>query len=135
MSITTNNHVRDLVSWNDLPSDDVRGEFAYVMAGLDPDDGLTEDGEGPEDLCYTPRFFDYRGDWYDTNEFVVIESEINPPGMRRPFAHTVPQGHELGRWAGIATDSHSTAVVIRWGADWSGMVDYKTVVVGYYVAD
>ena len=131
MSVTTNNHVRDLVSYADLPAD-AREEFNYIL----PDVFGDYDGwQDAPDVVYDGRFFNYRGDWYDANDFVVIESEINPPGMRRSFAHTVPRGHELARWAGIAADSMGTAVVMRWGTDWSGMVDYETVVVGYWVAD
>lgn len=124
MSITTNGHIRDLVDYFALPESE-RSNFEYAQPELD-EDGMPTD--------YSARFFEYRGYWYDAHDFVRIESEINPPGMRAPFSHTVPQGHELARWVGIATDSMGTGVVIRWGLDWDETENYETIVAGYYVA-
>lgn len=56
--ITTNGHARELLGYCELP-DTARGEFAYYMGPLDD----------TNDEHYSPRFFQYRGAWYDSHEF------------------------------------------------------------------
>lgn len=134
--IITNGHVRELVPYVELPeSERVRFDYVAQDAGIDPVTGEAPEGAESNGEEWTARFFRYRGYWYDAHDFVRIESDVNPPGMRAPFAHTVPQGDPLAQWVGIATDSHATAVLIRWGTDWSGMTDFDTVVAGYWIGE
>ncbi|MEV5068894.1 hypothetical protein MRBLMI12_000450 [Microbacterium sp. LMI12-1-1.1] len=120
-TVTTNGHARELRTYSDL-TPETRAHFDYIT--------LTEE----DDEAYTPRFFTYRGAWFDVQDFVVIESDANPSGMRTPFGHVVSASSPLTRWHGIATDSHATATVIRWARDWDGQETYDAVVVGYWVA-
>jgi hypothetical protein len=57
LTIRSNYHVRELVSYADLP-DDAKPDFDYMLTS----DIITED-----DL-YTPRFVLYLGSWYDTSD-------------------------------------------------------------------
>lgn len=118
--VTTNGHSRDLLSWSELTPEQCEhlNPSHYEEGDADP---------------YEAQFFSYRGDVYALSDFERVESEINPPGMRTPFAFTVPMGHPLGQWAGIMTTSHGTAIVLRWGKDWDGAESSESVVVGYAV--
>jgi hypothetical protein len=55
MSITikTNNHPRDLVTWHELPAGVAEDWFSYIT---------------DEDEKFSCRFVEYRGSWYDTSE-------------------------------------------------------------------
>ena len=52
IKIVTNNKPRDLMCFHDIPSK-FQNDFDYVK----------------DDDRYSLRFFKYRGEWYDTNEF------------------------------------------------------------------
>lgn len=98
--IITNHRQRELVALCDVPADQ-RGYLDYITG---------------EDV-YSPRLVQYRGEWYDVNEFQFI-----------------PAGSFLdGKgWDGYQSDSFFSGVVIRWGHDWSGEPDYESVIVGRY---
>ena len=65
MFTKTNNKPRPLVSWYDLPRKYANEWFDYV-----------ED----EDERWTLRFFDYRGEWYDTHDGFTVTSDM-PKGI------------------------------------------------------
>lgn len=122
-TIRTNGHARPLTYWHALPESAQRA-LDYARPESDDDDS-----------GYSERFFLYRGEWYDVQDFVRIESDANPSGMRSPFGHVVAADSPLARWDGIATESHWSGVVVRYATDWDGQPDSSHVVVGYYVAD
>ena len=129
MTITTNNHSRDLLAWYDLPTE-ARADFDYLR------EDMGELADDWSDDAYAPRFFRYRGAWYDVQDFVLIESDINPSGMRAPFAHVVERGSELAQWDGIATDSYFSATVVRYARDeWGDGLDPESVIVGTWSAE
>lgn len=78
--ITANNHVRELVSFNEL-DEAVQSDFDYV----------------DEEDRFSPRFVQYRGDWYDTGDV-----EIAPPSIKA-----------LG-WDGFNSDSYWSGMVYRY---------------------
>lgn len=84
ITVITNGHARDLVSWHDLPTEQ-REYFDYVT---------------DEEDRYSPRFVEYLGSWYDVNEFERV-------GTYRNF-------ELLYRWHGIQTDSYFSATLIRY---------------------
>lgn len=84
MKVTTNNHWHELLALYEL-SDDVRAEFDYVGV------------EGG----FTPRFFEYRGVWYDSHEFEFVTRALP----------------ELAGWDGFQSDSFYSGVVIRYAQD------------------
>ena len=61
--ITTNNHVRELVSFNELPKA-VQSDFDYV----------------DEEDRFSPRFVRYREDWYDTSDVMIAPDSIKALG-------------------------------------------------------
>ena len=95
MEIITNGHERELVCFFELP-ESVRADFDYVDA---------------EEQC-SPRFFRYRGCWYDVNEFMAVNADRHAPDS---FA-------SLAGWDGYQADTHFSAVLIRWGADCDSVV-------------
>lgn len=100
LTVTTNNVPRDLLSGWDLTKRE-REELDYIA----PANNLEAWGNEVN------RFFRYRGNIYDIQEFV----RIVPPG-----------GHagELSKWGGILTDSYFSGIVIRY------CDDFERVVVG-----
>jgi hypothetical protein len=60
--IITNGHLRPLVGLAELPQEVRETEFDYA------DDQDFEE--------WTPRFFNYRGSWYDTHEFERAGNDI-----------------------------------------------------------
>ena len=92
-TIKTNGHARDLLSFWEL-SDVTRAEFDY----------LADDPEAH----YSPRFFEYRGSWYDAND-----------------GFTRVTDSALSGWDGAQGESYFSAVLIRYTDD------YQAVVIGY----
>lgn len=78
--VTTNNRVRELVSYNDLPPE-VRSDFPYM---LDENNNQWE-----------PAFVKYAGQWYDTNDVESLHSFTS--SLRFDF-------RALG-WSGIVSES------------------------------
>lgn len=111
LTITTNNHPRSLVTFFDLPVR-ARAGFDYVA--------------GEE--CYSYRFFQYRGKWYDTYEF----SPIVPRSRARGFAHGADDNSPLLKWDGILPDSFFSAIVLRYPRDGFNYSSYDdpSVIVG-----
>lgn len=105
MTIKTNNKPRALVSLAQLP-DGVHAEwFDYVDAAE-----LAGTGED-----HSPRFFCYRGSWYDSAEF-----ELAPADIRR-------HGFD-----GVQTESYFSAVLLRYFDREGNLIDDgDSVVVGY----
>jgi hypothetical protein len=66
------------------------------------------------------RFFRYRGDIYDTNEFV----RIVPCSQSFGYCHGAEPDSPLLKWDGIQTDSFFSGIVIRY------CEGYESVVVG-----
>lgn len=92
MFTKTNNIARDLHALWELPKDVASTDFDY----LDNDDDN-----------FTPRFFEYRGAWYDTNDgFMVTDNMPNGVDAWQP-------------------QSYFSAVGIRY------VEDYERVVVTY----
>lgn len=67
--VHTNRHVRELMSLAELPKDIVEKEFSYVEFSPESDD------------LFNPRFFNYRGSWYDTYEFTRAGNDIKALGF------------------------------------------------------
>ena len=97
IEITTNHHERELVAFYELPDAIAKREFDYV----DPND----------DDVYTPRFFEYRGQWWDIHEFERIHNDNDNP--------------ELSAWHGVSTQSFYDAITVKYTED------YEHVIVGY----
>lgn len=92
MKIISNNQPRHLMALHELPRKVAEAEFDYVT----------------DDLA--PRFFKYRGAWYDVQEFVRIAPRARAVG----FEHPADDGSPLLAWDGIATDSYFTATLARY---------------------
>ena len=97
MNIVTNNHARMLLMWAELPEGIGESEFDYV-----------DDADR-----YEPRFFNYRGVWYDAFEFEYIYDQP----CYAPLC---------GKWVAVQTTSYFTGVVIRWHRE------FEFVIVGRY---
>jgi len=97
MKITTNNVPRNLVCFHDLP-DTAQSDFDYVSG----------------DDLYSPRFFSYRGAWYDTNEF-----------MRFDYANAF-SGPQFAKWDGYQSETFFSGIVVRY------VDDFERVIVGLY---
>jgi len=102
MKITTNYRPRDLVAVCDIDMVD-QAQFDYVNEG---------------DERYYPRLFNYRGEWYDTDEFVRI---VPFSTSDNSFCHR-SDDDEMLKWSGIQTQSAFDAVVIRYTDDHEGVV-------------
>lgn len=74
-TLVTNRHTRMLYSWNELPSNEIRKEFNYIV-----DSEMREFGsvDGIDDY---KRFFNYRGSWYDYYEFEVASHDVKRLGF------------------------------------------------------
>lgn len=101
MKIITNNQPRHLLTLAELPDKVAGAEFDYVTDN------------------HAPRFFKYRGAWYDTAEFVRIAPRARAVG----FEHPADVGSPLLDWHGIQTASYFSAVVVR-------LADDDSVIVG-----
>jgi len=99
VNVITNNKPRMLLTWAELPSTyhASSSEFYYV-----------DDADRHE-----PRFFKYRGTWYDVIEFDYISDQPCYAPLR-------------GKWAEVQTDSFCSGVVIRW------FDEFNSVIVGRY---
>lgn len=101
--IKSDGKTRELRSLAELDRAIAEENFAYVEASAD----------NPE--AYRPRFFQFRGSWYDVND-----------GFNR-VTDPIYSG-----WDGIQSQSYFDAVLIRYPFEWDGItVDYDSVVVGY----
>ena len=94
MKIVTNNVPRDLLSAHELDPALREKEFDYIS-----------EGEWFED-CHN-RFFQYKGVWYDVNEFSVNTTHPQLP---------------LDKWDGIQTDSFFSGIVIKYCDDFEGVI-------------
>jgi len=90
-TLVTNYKPRPLVTWNDLPDDETRRDFAYVV-----DNHMAENG-AVDEMAYDARFFKYRGAWYDSQEF-----ESAPHSIRR-------HGFD-----GVQTQSYFDCIALRY---------------------
>lgn len=104
MTITTNNVPRALLSAFDLSQAELK-EFDYI-------EDIEECGN---------RFFRYRGQVYDTGEFVRIEKRS---ALTNGFCHGVDDNSPLLDWHGIMTDSYFSGIVVRYTED------HEQIVVG-----
>ena len=111
ITITTNGHARDLVSWNDLP--DKERDFYNYLA---------------EEEQWANRFVKYRGSWYDIGDEFQPLVPIGTPGA---FAHRVEPDSPMAAWTGICTQSMFDAIVMKWAKSWDGSVDFDGVVLGH----
>jgi hypothetical protein len=98
MIIITNNKPRMLLTWAELPSAS-SSEFYYV-----------DDADRHE-----PRFFKYRGDWYDVIEFDYVSDRPCYAPLR-------------GTWTEVQPDSFFSGIVFRW------FDEFNSVIVGRYYA-
>ena len=117
MRIITNNKPRPLFSGYELTNAE-RRELDYIAP---PDD--------VETWCEQHnRFFRYRGNVYDIQEFTRI---VRQSDRVNPFEHGVwEENSPLLNWDGIQTDSYFSGVVIRYVPD-SGYCD---IVVGLAIS-
>jgi hypothetical protein len=121
VTIKTNGHARPLLPYNQLPDEVGPKVFYYIGDEVDLDDN------GDADELYNPRFFEYRGSWYDTQQFVRIETE-----RTNSFTIAVEKGNPLLKWDGCQTESYFSAVLIRYPYEWDGItLDTDHIVVGY----
>ena len=105
LTIRTNNVPRDLLSGFDL-TDKERAEFDYIE---DMDDAID-------------RFFRYRGNVYDSHEFVRIELASK---RTNPYCLGVwEEDSPLLNWDGYQSDSMFSGIVVRY------CENYERVVVG-----
>ena len=93
ITVRTNNVPRDLIDWNDLTEKE-QAEFDYI--------------EEPE--YANQRFFRYRGNTYDINEFESVR------GDRRA----------LRGWHGFSADSYFSGILVKL------VDDNERVIVGNY---
>ena len=99
MNVITNNKPRVLLMWAELPEGIGESEFDYV-----------DDADR-----YEPRFFNYRGAWYDAFEFEYISDQPCYAPLR-------------GKWVAVKTDSFFSGIVLRW------FDEFEFVIVGTYYA-
>lgn len=120
-TITTNNHARGLVSYLALP-ESARAQFDYMLPSTGMPDfpmqrAVLSDWTVEHGILDVPRFFQYRGAWYDVQEFEAGST----PGNAVPAP-----------WQAWQTQSAFDAIVIRYPFEWDGVtVDYDAVVVGH----
>lgn len=100
MRITTNHKYIDLLSYLDLTPKELK-EFDYI--GNMEEEGIA-------------RFFRYRGNVYDTQEFMRVPDSLHW------------QGGELEDWHGYQSDSYFSGVLIRYSED------FEAVKVGSYIS-
>lgn len=103
--IKSDGRERELKALYELPAGIAESEFPYVEYSE----------ENPE--AYRPRFFQFRGEWYDTAEGFDALSTYR--GFKRDF----------GGWHAIQTESAYSAVLIRYPH--SDENDWDSVVVAY----
>ena len=68
--VTTNRHERELKGYAELEHSVIAEWFGYAI-----ENGMAEDD------MYTPRFFEYRGAWYDSHEFERAGHDIKALGF------------------------------------------------------
>lgn len=95
-----NRHTRPLIAFNQL-------EHSVIAEHFGEDYPI-----GNEDQ-WTPRFFNYRGSWYDTHEFEVAPLEVKVLG-----------------YDGVQTESYFSAVVVSY-FDRDGYELQDEIIVGY----
>ena len=82
--VTTNGHQRELLSWAEL-------EHAVIGEWFGEDYPIDEEGQ------FTPRFFHYRGAWYDAHDFECAGHDLKALG-----------------YDGVQTSSYFDAVALRY---------------------
>lgn len=107
MKIITNNKPRELLHGWDLTEAE-RKELDYIAPYDDENAWCNE----------TNRFFRYRGEVYDTNQFI----RIVPMSEGAGFCHGVEDDSPLLKWDGIQTDSYFSGVVVRYAEDFESIV-------------
>lgn len=98
--LTTNRHARALQCWAELEHADIAQWFG-------------DDYEPEGDEQYTPRFFKYRGMWFDVHDFEPAPADVKALGFD-----------------GISTESNWDAYVICY-FDRDGYALDDEVIVGY----
>ena len=101
LEIKTNGHWRDLVALADIP-EKKRADFDYI----------------DEDESFSPRLFCYRGEFYDSSEFITTS-----PG---PWNHGLPEAFR--GWDGYSSDSFFSGLLIKYSED------FEQVKVGLYLS-
>jgi hypothetical protein len=92
--IITNNHARELVSFEQLP-ESARSDFDYVTG---------------EDQ-WSPRFVQYRGSWYDTSDCDGLASNVGITGWDLYASDSFFSG-VLFRWPDIDGSIDYESVVV-----------------------
>ena len=100
VDIVSNYHWRDLLCGHDLP-ELARSEFDYCLKPIDDDD----DNQDGIDGWYSPRFFHYRGWWYDVNEFQSLHNR---------FHCQVARDDPMHAWQGYQSDSFFSGILVRY---------------------
>lgn len=133
MSITTNNHPREIVSFVDLVHQMSDAEISKFKDDFDYIDFNDVAGDDWSDEAYSDRFVMAYGSWHDINDVQLIESSLNPSGMRAPFSFVVDPDHVLHGWTAISTESHGTGLVFKVAHD--DFTDEVRCIVGYWIAE
>lgn len=115
LKIRTNRQFRPLLSGFELTESE-RKELDYIADSSDLEKWSEQ---------YN-RFFRYRGNVYDTNEFVRI---VKRSEYRGGFSHCVDEDSQLLNWDCIQTDSFFSGIVIKYDS-----CDYDSVMVGLALA-
>lgn len=105
MKITTNNQARELISFIDLTGKEQK-EFDYIKDAIT----ITDDS-----VQYETRFFRYKKNVYDANEFMRIHSIEDRASS------------ELKYWDGVHNETYFSGVLIRYADNCA-----ETVIVARY---
>lgn len=100
IEVTSNYQARELLCFYDLPKK-WQKEFDYIKE---------------EEEKFDARFFHYRGWFYDTHEFMRLETDMMPAPYRMP-----------NYWHGYQSDSFWSGIVLRY------CNDYESVIVGLFI--
>lgn len=101
--VKSNYQPRPLYAIDELPIGIAEEWFAYAIPADLENDAID----------FSARFFEYRGSWYDVNEFESVVNDFKVMG-----------------WDGVQTESHFSAVVVQW-FNVDGEYRYDEIVVGY----
>ena len=100
VEVKTNNQPRELIDFQDLPEKIQKEEFDYI-----------KEGEG------FVRFFKYKGEYYDSHEFMVINHgrEALPEAFKG--------------WSGYQSETFFSGLLIKFVDN-----DFENVVIGSYAS-
>jgi hypothetical protein len=98
MKIKTNNQPRELVGLIDIP-ERFRADFDYITG----------------DDTYSMRLVKYKGQYYDTNEFMPVPKQANP----------IDPQDQMQAWHGYQSDTYFSGTLIKFAS-------FDTVIIATY---